>query len=93
MSLEEIRVRTQGAWDRFYSWQHVWERTRVVESIKAKLMFVLISRLYRQMYANTGIATDSARVERSNRWARLLGVAVRRMFLTTPMPDLEAPRP
>ncbi len=93
MSLEEIRVRTQGAWDRFYSWRHVWERTRVVESIKAKLMFVLISRLYRQMYANTGIATDSARVERSNRWARWLGLAVRRLFLGAPMPDLEAPRP
>ena len=32
--------------------------------------FVLISKLYRQMYANTGIATDSARVSRANQWAR-----------------------
>src|SRR5439155_9839514 len=75
MSLEEIRTRTQGAWDRFYSWQNVWERSRVVKSVKARLMFVLISKLYRQMYANTGIATDSARVARSNRSARWLGLA------------------
>ena len=30
--------------------------------MRARLAFVLISKLYRQMYANTGIATDSARV-------------------------------
>jgi hypothetical protein len=28
---------------------------------------VLISKLYRQMYANTGIATDSARINRRRR--------------------------
>jgi hypothetical protein len=93
LSLEDIRARTQGAWDRFYSWPNVWARSRVVESLKARLTFVLISKLYRQMYANTGIATDSARVARSNRWARWLGVAVRRLFLTTPMPQLQMPRP
>ena len=43
-----------------------------VKSLKARLAFVLISKLYRQMYANTGIATDSARVTRSARWARLI---------------------
>jgi radical SAM superfamily enzyme YgiQ (UPF0313 family) len=30
MALEEIRVRTQGAWDKFYSWPQVWARSRVV---------------------------------------------------------------
>jgi hypothetical protein len=30
--------------------------------MNARLAFVLISKIYRQMYANTGIATDSARV-------------------------------
>ncbi len=34
-----------------------------VRSLKARLAFVLISKLYRQMGANTGIATDSARVD------------------------------
>jgi radical SAM superfamily enzyme YgiQ (UPF0313 family) len=91
LSLEEIRARTQDVWDRFYSWQSIWGRANVVESLKAKVAFVLVSKLYRQMYANTGIATDSARVARSNRWARYLGRAVRGLFLAKPMPDLQVP--
>jgi len=91
MSLEEIRLGTQHAWDRFYSWRHVWARSRVVTSIRARVAFVLISKLYRQMYANTGIATDSARVQRSARWARWIGHACRGLFLGKPMPDLAIP--
>jgi radical SAM superfamily enzyme YgiQ (UPF0313 family) len=91
MSLEEIRVGTQGAWDRFYSWGNVWARSRVVESVRARVAFVLISKLYRQMYANTGIATDSARVQRSTRSARWIGFACRRLFLGKPMPELAMP--
>jgi hypothetical protein len=91
MTLEEIRAGTQRAWDRFYSWRQVWIRSRVVESIRARVAFVLISKLYRQMYANTGIATDSARVQRSARWARWIGHACRRLFLGKPMPDLACP--
>ena len=41
---------------------------------------MLISKLYRQMYANTGIATDSARVQRSAKTARLLGLAAKQLF-------------
>jgi hypothetical protein len=48
-----------------------------------------MSKLYRQMYAKTGIATDSARVQRSTRWARMLAAPCRRLFVTKPMPDLE----
>jgi radical SAM superfamily enzyme YgiQ (UPF0313 family) len=91
LTLEEIRVLTQGAWDRFYSWRHVWLRSRVVKSLRARLAFVLISKLYRQMYANTGIATDSARVARSASRARWIGRACRRLFLARPMPDLAMP--
>jgi radical SAM superfamily enzyme YgiQ (UPF0313 family) len=91
MSREEIRLGTQRAWDRFYSWGDVWARSRVVESVRARVAFVLISKLYRQMYANTGIATDSARVRRSARSARWIGFACRRLFLGKPMPDLAIP--
>jgi len=91
MSLEEIRVGTQHAWDRFYSWSQVWRRSRVVQSLRARIAFVLISKMYRQMYAGTGIATDSARVQRSARWARLMGKACRRLFLGKPMPELAMP--
>ena len=93
MDIEEIRVGTQHAWDSFYSWRRVWERAKVVKSLKARLAFVLISKLYRQMYANTGIATDSARVARSARYARWMGLAARRLFISAPMPELMMPAP
>ena len=90
MTLEQIRVGTQHAWDRFYSFRQIWERSRVVESIRAPLAFVLISKLYRQMYANTGIATDSARVQRSARWARWMAKACRRFFVADPIAEVAA---
>jgi hypothetical protein len=58
---------------------------------RARLAFLLISKLYRQLYANTGIATDSARVARSARRARWLARAARRLFVAPPMPDLAVP--
>ena len=82
MSLEEIRVGTQGAWDQLLQLaQRLGALARRSSRLKARLAFVLVSKLYRQMYANTGIATDSARVPRSTRWARWLGLAARRLFL------------
>ena len=92
MSADEIRSRTQAVWDRFYSMASIWKRSRgAVTSIKARLAFVLISKIYRQMYANTGIATDSARVNRSVRWARLMAIPCRRLFVGRPMPELQVP--
>src|SRR5688572_19516611 len=81
MSSDEIRARTQEVWDRFYGLRAAWTRSACVRSLRARVAFVLISKLYRQMYANTGIATDSARVERSARRARLLARAARRLFV------------
>lgn len=59
--------------------------------LKARLAFLLISRIYRQMYANTGIATDSARVNRSARRARWMAAPCRYLFAGRPMPDLQLP--
>jgi len=92
MAADEIRERTQAVWDRFYSLQQIWKRSRCVTSLKARLAFVLISKLYRQMYANTGIATDSARVNRSARWARMIAKPCRRLFSARPMPNLQVPQ-
>src|SRR5690242_20387249 len=90
MRPEEIRDRTQAVWDQFYSLPNIWTRSgAAVSSLKARLAFVLISKIYRQMYANTGIATDSARVHRSVRWARLMAIPCRRLFAGRPMPDLQ----
>jgi hypothetical protein len=91
LSPEEIRGRTQDVWDEFYSLPHVWRRSRAVKSLKNRVGFVLISKLYRQMYANTGIATDSARHARSERLARVLAKPCRRLFIGKPMPDLQEP--
>ena|SRR5438105_8523375 len=93
MSPDEIRERTQAVWDRFYSWKNIWGRSRCVRSLKARMAFVLISKLYRQMYANTGIATDSARVNRSATWARWIAKPCQRLFAARPMPELQVPRP
>lgn len=91
MAADDIRRGTQRAWDQFYSVRHVWARSRCVHSLKSRVAFVLISKLYRQMYANTGIATDSARVGRSARWARWIANPCRRLFTARPMPDLVVP--
>ena len=93
MSAEEIRLRTQAAWDRFYTWRAVWVRSRCVETLKARLAFVLISKLYRQMYANTGIATDSARVSRAALWTRWIAKPCQRLFAARLMPELQSPSP
>jgi radical SAM superfamily enzyme YgiQ (UPF0313 family) len=91
MSPDEIRRHTQATWDTFYSLRLTWQRSKCVQSLRSRLAFVLISKLYRQMYANTGIATDSARVARSAKWARWLAKPCRRLFVARPMPDLEVP--
>ena len=82
MSPDEIRMRTQRVWDDFYSLKAIWARADCVKSLKSRLAFVLISKLYRQMYANTGIATDSARHARANRMARWIARPCRRLFVS-----------
>jgi radical SAM superfamily enzyme YgiQ (UPF0313 family) len=91
MTPDEIRSRTQAVWDDFYSLPRIWKRSSVTPTLRARLAFVFISKLYRQMYANTGIATDSARVSRAEKWARLIAPPTRRLFAADPMPDLEVP--
>jgi radical SAM superfamily enzyme YgiQ (UPF0313 family) len=92
MTADELRAHTQAVWDRFYGLSLVWTRSRFLKSIRARLAFVLISKLYRQMYANTGIATDSARIQRSALRARWLARCAHRLFASDPMPDLREPR-
>ena len=91
MSSEELRQRTQGVWDRFYSLRSIWERSHCTPNLRARLAFLFVSKLYRQMYARTGISTDSARQSRARFWASLLAKPCRRLFKGKPMPELEAP--
>jgi radical SAM superfamily enzyme YgiQ (UPF0313 family) len=92
MSSDEIRERTQGVWDDFYSLRAIWGRSRCVSSLRGRLAFVLVSRLYRQMYAKTGISTDSARKKKANWVARWIAKPCRLLFQAKPMPELQVPQ-
>jgi len=69
----------------------VWKRSKTAGALRWRVAFVLISKLYRQMYANTGIATDSARQSRSQQWARLMLKPLQKLFVGRPLPDLQMP--
>jgi radical SAM superfamily enzyme YgiQ (UPF0313 family) len=84
LAAEEIRQRTQATWDQFYSLPQIWKRASFIKSMRNKVAFLLISKLYRQMYANTGIATDSARHARASRMARMIAKPCRKMFVSKP---------
>jgi radical SAM superfamily enzyme YgiQ (UPF0313 family) len=91
LSSGEIRARTQAVWDHFYRMRSIWKRSRCTPTLRSRLAFVLLSKLYRQMYANTGIATDSARVNRATTLARWIAKPCRRLFQTAPMHELQVP--
>jgi radical SAM superfamily enzyme YgiQ (UPF0313 family) len=91
MESEVIRAGTQSVWDRFYGLDRIWARSKCLSSTRDRLAFLLISKLYRQMYANTGLSVDSARRDRAVQWARLLARPCRRLFAGKPLPSLEVP--
>ncbi|ADW69398.1 B12-binding domain-containing radical SAM protein [Granulicella tundricola] len=91
MSSGEISERTQKVWDRFYDWGAIWERSSCTPNLKSRLAFILLSKLYRQMYAGTGISTDSARRKKSKKAARWTAAQTRKIFQAKPMPELQAP--
>ena len=91
MSSDEIRERTQKVWDRFYDLGAVWKRSACTPTLRARVAFVLLSKLYRQMYAGTGISTDSARKKKAKSWARWTARQTRKIFQARPMPELNYP--
>jgi len=91
MSSDEIRERTQGVWDRFYEMTAIWKRSACTPTLRARIAFVLLSKLYRQMYAGTGISTDSARRKKAKTSARWLARQTRKIFRAKPMPELMHP--
>lgn len=92
MTPDEIRERTQKVWDHFYSLRLIWKRSQCAPSLRSRLAFLFISKLYRQMYANTGISTDSARKSRATLIARWLAKPCLRLFRAKPMPQLQDPQ-
>ena len=92
MSSDEIRERTQAVWDRFYNWSAIWERSACTPNLKSRIAFCFLSKLYRQMYAGTGISTDSARRKKSKKWAKFTAKQCKKLFQARPMPELEGPK-
>jgi hypothetical protein len=62
MSSDELQARTQGIRNKFYRLPAIWKRSACTPTLRARGV-CFISKLYRQMHASTGIATDSARRE------------------------------
>jgi radical SAM superfamily enzyme YgiQ (UPF0313 family) len=93
MSAHEIRNRTQEVWSSFYSLSKIWRRSRCVSNLRARLAFVLISKLFRQMYANTGMATESSSQANAVRWARIIARPCHALFSARPIPQLQTPMP
>ena len=91
MSSSEISQRTQKVWDRFYDWPSIWQRSACTPTLRARVAFMFLSKLYRQMYAGTGISTDSARRKKSKTWARWTAKQCRKLFQAKPMPELRSP--
>jgi hypothetical protein len=91
MSSDEIRERTQGVWDKFYTFAAIWKRSRCTPTLRARLGFIFLSKLYRQMYAGTGISSDSARRHKAKRSARWIASACHRLFHAKPLPELAIP--
>lgn len=91
MSASEIASRTSWVWDRFYSWPAIWKRSQCTPNLRSRMAFILLSKLYRHMYAGTGLAVDSARKKKANHSARWIAKRCRRLFHAKPMPDLKVP--
>jgi len=89
MSPDEIRRRTQEVWSSFYSLSKIWRRSRCVSKLRSRLAFVLISKLYRQMYANSGIAAEISSRSLAVRWARIIARPCQVLFSARPMPHLQ----
>jgi hypothetical protein len=93
MSADEIRDHTQKVWSSFYSLSKVWRRSRCVSRLRSRLAFVLISKLYHQMYANTGMAKGRSKQTKAVRWSRLIAKPCHALFSAKPMPQLQVPSP
>jgi hypothetical protein len=78
-------------WDRFYNWSAIWQRSACTPNLRARVAFIFLSKLYRQMYAGTGISTDSARRKKSKSWARWTARQCKKLFQAKPMPELQSP--
>ncbi|NLT67305.1 MAG: radical SAM protein [Acidobacteria bacterium] len=91
MSEEEIKHHTKQAWASFYGIRKIWRRSRCTSKLRSRLAFILISKLYSQMYAKTGMTTGGFRRALAVGWARIIARPCVALFSGRPLPDLQIP--
>ena len=82
-SIEEIRVRTQEAWDQF-SWSNVWKRSTVVKSLKSRVASAAVSKRTWQICEHRHCHRQRASTGQPR--GRIIATAVHRLFIAQPMP-------
>ena len=87
MSPNEIRMRTEAAWKRFYRSSALWRRTAAFRSLRGRVLFFVICRMFQRMFFTTGIATDSARISASSATVKYLARLCCRGFVARPLDD------
>ena len=87
------RANARRTWFEYYRFDRIWRRSVVARTFKARLMFVLLSKLFVNMYFHGGVATDSARFVRSAWIVRQCARVAKRLFMGVPMPELQVPPP
>ncbi len=90
MSSDEISDRTQKVWDRFYSSATSGALCLHAHPARPRRLR-LLSKLYRQMYAGTGISTDSARRKKAKTSARWLARQTGRSSRQSPCRNCPTP--
>ena len=91
MSSEEMRARTQGVWDRFYSLPHIWKRSRLhAQSPGAAGVHVHLQAVPADVCEHRN--RDGQRPEKPGQpVGALLAKPCRKLFAAKPMPELQAP--
>jgi hypothetical protein len=87
-----VQAQTGEAWKQFYGLLRIWKRSAFATTLKARLMFVLLSKTFLHMYFHGGVSTDSARVKRSSWIVKQTSALAKRLFMAAPMPGLQMPR-
>jgi hypothetical protein len=81
MTADELRSRTQEVWDQFYAVRLVWQRSRFLKTLRARLAFVLLSCCSTHWAESSGLARTGGRGRTRVTWptgrARRLRTAAR----------------
>ena len=92
LSPDEIRRGTQSVWDRFYSIPAIWERASIVKSLAGALAVRAdVEAVPADVREHRHCHRQRARDALGATGRAWLAQAGRRLFVASPMPDLQVP--